>query len=335
MNSGENRSYSALQITDNGGLFHSQVIEKKISDLPDHDVLVRVYYSSLNYKDALSATGNRSVTEIYPHTPGIDAAGVVEESRDSRFKSGDPVIVTSYDLGMNTPGGFGQYIRVPGNWIVPLPEQLSLKESMIIGTAGFTASYGILKITEGGIHPDDGPVVVTGATGGVGCFAVALLSQLGYEVIAITGKLEQHDFLKSLGAAGIEDRDAVTDLSQKMLLKGTWAAAVDTVGAEILDTLIRQTRHNGIVTCCGNILGHKLHTNIYPFILRGVSLMGIDSGNCLMQTRIRLWEKLAGKWKPEKLQQLFREVPLKRLPDEIDSILKGNQIGRVLVNLTD
>lgn len=335
MNSGDHRSYSALQVTDEGGLFRTQVIEKKISDLPDHDVLVRVYYSSLNYKDALSATGNRDVTENYPHTPGIDAAGVVEESRDSRFKSGDPVIITSYDLGMNTPGGFGQYIRVPGNWIVPLPDQLSLKESMIIGTAGFTASYGILKITEGGIQPDDGPVVVTGATGGVGCFAVALLSQLGYEVVAITGKPEQHEFLKSLGAARIEDRDAVTDRSQKLLLKGTWAAAVDTVGAEILDTLIRQTRHNGIVTCCGNILGHKLHTNIYPFILRGVSLMGIDSGICLMQTRTRLWEKLAGEWKPEKLQQLFREVSLKRLPDEIDSILKGNQTGRVLVNLSD
>ncbi|MEX0994679.1 MAG: YhdH/YhfP family quinone oxidoreductase [Balneolaceae bacterium] len=333
MSSESNLTYQALEVTEVNGQFHSEVIEKKISDLPGHDVLIRVHYSSLNYKDALSATGNRGVTENYPHTPGIDAAGIVVSSKDSRFREGDKVIVTSYDLGMNTPGGFGQYIRVPGKWIVPLPKKLTLKESMIIGSAGFTASYGLLKITEGGIHPDDGPVVVTGATGGVGCFAVALLSQIGYEVVAITGKHEQHDFLYRLGAANIADRDFVTDRSQKLLLKSTWAAAIDTVGAEILDTILRQTRYNGIVTCCGNILGYKLHTNIYPFILRGVCLMGIDSGSCLMHTRNKLWDKLAGEWKPVVLHQLFREVSLNRLPKEIDSIIDGDQIGRVLVNL--
>lgn len=333
MESKDDRLYHALQVSNENHHFQTQVIKKKISELPGHDVLIRVLYSSLNYKDALSATGHRGVTDHYPHTPGIDAAGVVEESKDSRFQAGDNVIVTSYDLGMNTPGGFGQYIRVPANWIVPLPQTLSLKESMIIGTAGFTAAYGILKITEGGIQTDDGPVVVTGATGGVGCVAVALLSQLGYEVVAVTGKQDRHDFLKGLGAARIVDRSTVTDRSQKMLLKSTWAAALDTVGAEILDTILRQTGHNGIVTCCGNILGGNLQTNIYPFILRGVSLMGIDSGNCLMHTRIKIWDKLAGKWKSDKLNQLFREVTLNNLSDEIESILQGDQTGKVLVNL--
>lgn len=335
MNSIPDPSYHALEVTEENDNFVKQVIQKNKSELPDDDLLIRVHYSSLNYKDALSASGNRGVTKNYPHTPGVDAAGIVEESNVSGFQKGDKVIVTSYDLGMNTPGGFGQYISVPAKWAVPLPNGLTLKESMIIGSAGFTAAYGALKIEESQIIPDSGPVVVTGSTGGVGCFGVALLSQLGYQVVAITGKADQKELLRNLGAIAVEGRDRVTDRSRKRLLSGTWAAALDTVGGEILDTVIRQTMHNGIVTCCGNVLGDQLHTNIYPFILRGVSLMGIDSGICLMPTRKRIWEKLANEWKLEKLPELYREVTLNQLSAEIDTILKGEQVGRVLVNLLD
>ncbi len=326
--------YRAMVVRETPEGFVKTVEELPIGQLPDNDVLIRVHYTSLNYKDALSAIGNRGVTTHYPHTPGIDAAGIVTRSRDERFKPGDKVIVTSYDLGMDTPGGFGEYISVPADWIVPLPEGLTLRESMIIGSAGFTACYGVYKIKEGGIEPDEGPVVVTGSTGGVGSFSVALLSQLGYQVVAVTGKQKEHQFLKSLGASEIVPREVVTDRSNKHLLKGRWAAAVDTVGGEILDTIIRQTRHNGIVTCCGNVLGPVLKTSIYPFILRGVSLMGIDSGITLMPRRKKLWKRLSEEWRLKKMEELTREVKLDQLADEVDRILEGNQIGRVIVNLT-
>ncbi len=329
------KSFKALVAEQSGDTYIQSVKKRTFSDLPDNDVLVRVNYSSLNYKDALSASGNKGVTKEYPFTPGIDAAGLVKESSDNRFKKGDEVIVTSYDLGMNTPGGFGQYISVPGDWIVPLPSGLSLKESMIIGTSGLTAAIGIEKIVRQQIGPQDGKVLVTGATGGVGSFAVGLLSQLGYQVIAATGKMDQSNFLKSLGAYEIIHRDEITNVAGKPLLTGRWIAALDTVGGEILDAVIRQTEHNGVTTCCGNVLGHELHTNVLPFILRGVSLMGIDSGIALMTDRMRIWNLLSKEWKPEFLNKLHRETELHNLPKEIQQILKGNQVGKVLVNLPD
>lgn len=304
-------------------------------DLPDHEVLVRVHYSSLNYKDALSASGNPGVTKKYPHTPGIDAAGMVEHSRDDRFKKGDEVIITSYDLGQNTPGGFSEYISVPGDWIVPLPKKLTLKESMILGTAGFTAAYGVKKIVDQKIKPEDGKVVVTGATGGVGSIAVALLSNLGYHVIAVTGKHNKHSFLKKLGAAEVVNRENITDVKNHPLLGSRWIAAIDTVGGSMLDAVLRQTAHNGVVACCGNVLGGKLETSIYPFILRGIGLMGIDSGICLMRDRIEIWNQLAGSWKLKNSGRLHREVNLSELPEEIEKILNGNQVGRLLVTLRD
>ncbi len=313
------------------GEMELSVEDLNTKDLPDKDVLVRVHYSSLNYKDALSASGNPGVTKKYPHTPGIDAAGIVEHSRDERFNKGDEVIVTSYDLGQNTPGGFGEYIVVPGDWIVPLPNNLTLKESMILGTAGFTAAYGVKKIADQGIHPDDGNVVVTGATGGVGSIAVALLSNLGYSVIAVTGKKDEHDFLKKLGAGKVVDRESITNVKDHPLLGSRWIAGIDTVGGEMLDAVLRQTAHNGVVACCGNVLGGKIETSIYPFILRGIGLMGIDSGICLMKDRIEIWDKLAGPWKLKDLRNLYREVKLDELQGEIGKILKGNQVGRVLV----
>lgn len=334
--SDDNTTFRALLVREEeDGSFSRSVEERSLADLPDHDVLVRVKYSTLNYKDALSATGDKGVTQHYPNTPGVDAAGVVEESADSRFEEGDYVVVTSYDLGQNTPGGFGQYIRVPGDWIVPLPEDLTLRESMIFGSAGFTAAYGTYKIRGNGTLPEDGPVLVTGATGGVGSLAVAILSREGYRVTAATGKMEREDFLKNLGAVEVISRDKVKDSSGKPLLSGTWAGVLDTVGGEMLDTAIRQTRHNGTVTCCGNILGGKLHTSVYPFILRGVSLMGIDSGICLMPMRKIIWNLLAGKWKISQLDQICREMGLEELNDEIDAILEGKQTGKVVVNLED
>jgi len=301
--------------------------------LPGHDVLIRVHYSSLNYKDALSASGNPGVTKKYPHTPGIDAAGVIEKSEDPRFRAGQKVIVTSYDLGQNTPGGFGEYIRVPADWIVPLPDGLTLKESMIMGTAGFTAAYGIKKLIDNNIAPDSGEILVTGATGGVGSLAVAILSHLGYDAVAVTGKAGKHGYLKELGAKKALGRDDVTDVGPSAMLSSRWAGAVDTVGGEMLDAVIRQTAHNGVVACCGNILGGNLNTSIYPFILRGIALMGIDSGICLMKDRLEIWGKLAGEWKPGTLQNLYRECTIHELPDEIGKILKGGQTGRVVVNL--
>lgn len=315
------------------GSFSRKLKERSIDSLPDHDILIRVHYSSLNYKDALSATGNKGVTQQFPHTPGVDAAGTVAESNSSDFQQGDKVIVTSYDLGQNTSGGFGQYIRVPSEWVVPLPDGLTLKESMIFGTAGFTAAYGVIKIMGNNTHPDDGPILVTGATGGVGSFAVALLAHEGYHVVAATGKTDRQSFLEQLGASEIIHRDKVTDVADKPLLSGTWAGAIDTVGGAMLDAVIRQTGHNGTVACCGNVLGGELNTSIYPFILRGVSLMGIDSGICLMPIRKKIWSKLAGEWKLDVLESIYRECSLEELNQEIDKILKGKQVGKVLVNL--
>jgi len=320
--------------TDDGNTTLS-VEERQTSDLPDHNVLIRVHYSSLNYKDALSATGNPGVTKSYPHTPGIDAAGVVEWSDDKRFGTGDNVLVTGYDLGQNTAGGFGEYVCVPAGWVVRLPEGLTLRESMILGTAGFTAALGVQKIMEQEVDTERGAVLVTGATGGVGSLAVAILSRAGYTVIAVTGKRDQTSFLKELGASEVISRSDVTDVPEVPLLSSRWAAAIDTVGGEMLDAVLRQTGHNGVVACCGNILGGKLETSIYPLILRGVSLMGIDSGNCLMEDRLQIWKNLADAWKPSNLEVISRNCTLDDLPGEIEKILQGGQAGRVLVTLRD
>jgi acrylyl-CoA reductase (NADPH) len=309
-----------------------QIKKRAVDDLPDGDVLIRVNYSSLNYKDALSAIGNKGVTRSYPHTPGIDAAGTVADSRVEAFGKGDPVLVTGYDLGMNTSGGFGQYVRVPAGWVVPLPQGLTLKESMIFGTAGFTAGMGILFLTER-VKPSDGPVLVTGATGGVGSVSVAVLAKLGYTVAAVTGKTEEAAFLNTLGASQIVSRADAADTSGRPLLKTQWAGVVDTVGGEILATAIKSTHPWGTVTCCGNVASPDLPLTVFPFILRGVRLIGIDSQNCPMDVRLKVWKQLAGGWKVDGLHDLCKEIGLDRLSENIDMILKGKQKGRVVVNL--
>lgn len=330
-----NNAFKALVVEETSdGSFNRDVRQWPVENLPENEVLVEVQYSSLNYKDALSATGNKGVTKKYPHIPGIDAAGRVAESRDDRFQEDDLVLVTGYDLGQNTPGGFGQYIRVPGDWIVPLPDSLSLRESMIIGTAGFTAAIGVRHLQHNNVKTSDGPILVTGATGGVGTMAVSILAKIGYNVTAATGKMHQESFLKDLGASSVIHREEVQDETSRPLLSSRWTGAIDTVGGIMLDTAIRQTKLHGTVACCGNILGHELHTNVYPFILRGIHLAGMDSGNCSMAMRKELWQKLASSWKPSKLDDMAKERSLEELNTEIDRILKGEQTGRVLVNLS-
>jgi len=327
-------TFKALVVEETSdGQFERSIQRWPIEKLPENEVLVEVYYSSLNYKDALSASGNKGVTQKFPHIPGIDAAGIVVSSDSDKFKNGDPVIVTSYDLGQNTFGGFGQFIRVPADWIVPLPEGLTLRESMILGTAGFTAALGVRHLRHNEIGPTSGKIMVTGATGGVGTMAIGILARLGYEVVAATGKLNRKSFLEQMGASEVIHRNEVQDKSSKSLLTSRWAGAIDTVGGIMLDTTIRQTQQNGVVTCCGNVLGHELHTNVYPFILRGVSLMGIDSGYCPMERRQQLWKVLAGDWRPAHLESVVQECSLEKLDEQINKILKGKQVGRVLVNL--
>ncbi len=329
----ENKIYKALVVEESDkNVFIRKIKDNTISSLPAGEIIVRVRYSSLNYKDALSATGNRSVTRTYPHTPGIDAAGTVEESAEGSFIPGDEVIVTSYDLGMNTSGGFGQYIRVPAGWVVKLPSGLTLKESMIFGTAGFTAGMSVHKLTAS-VKPEDGVVLVTGATGGVGSIAVGILSKLGYSVAAVSGKSEAEGLLKKLGAGEIISRTEFTENSNRPILKVRWAGAIDTVGGEILATAIKSTGPLGVVTSCGNVASPELPINVFPFILRGVSLIGIDSQNCPMPLRKEIWAKLADIWKPAMLEDLYDEISLGDLDSKIAEILKGELKGRTLVNL--
>jgi len=313
--------------------FTREITERSITDLPEGEVLIRVHFSSLNYKDGLSCIGNPGVTRNYPHTPGIDASGEVTESSDSRFKEGDSVIVTGYDLGMNTSGGFGEYIRVPADWVVPLPEGMTFKEASIYGVAGFTAALSVDALQKYGVNPEQGEIVVTGSTGGVGSVSVALLSLLGYTVVASTGKKEESEFLQRLGASEIISREEVNDESKKPLLRERWAGAVDTVGGTTLAALLKAAKRGGAVAATGLVASSELSTTVFPFILRGVSLLGIDSGFTPTKLRREIWNKLAGIWKIPQLEQLTIDCTLEELDPEIDKILAGGQRGRVVVNL--
>lgn len=313
--------------------FHREIMHRQIGDLPAGEVLVRVHYSSLNYKDALSATGHKGVTRRYPHTPGIDAAGEVVSSQDPTFAKGDEVIVTSYDLGMNTDGGFAEYIRVPAAWVIPKPESLSLKAAMVLGTAGFTAGLGLFKMERNGLQPDRGPVVVTGASGGVGSMAVGIMAKRGYEVAAVTGSPEAHDFLRQLGATELISREEAIDQSGKPLLRGRWAGAIDTVGGEMLASILKSCLREASVAVCGLVGSPKLPATVYPFILNGANLLGVDSATIGMETRRRVWELLAGPWSLDQLDDIHQEISLEQLDDYIDLILAGKTRGRIIIRL--
>jgi acrylyl-CoA reductase (NADPH) len=329
-------TFKAMVVTETkDNQFVREIKNRNLDSLPTGDVLVKVSYSSLNYKDVLSAIGNRGVTKQYPHTPGIDAAGIVIESLSPDFKPGDAVIVTSYDLGMNTSGGFGQYIRVPAEWVVHMPGDLSARESMIFGTAGFTAALSVYRLVDYGITPDHGRIIVSGATGGVGSIAVSILAKSGYEVAAVNGVVDEREFLLKIGAKEVITIEEATDTSGKPLLKGLWAGGIDTVGGDILATIIKSTKDDGGVTCCGNVGSHELPLNVYPFILRGITLMGIDSQNCPRPLREKTWQKIATDWKLERLELLTTEVPLEGLNERIDLILAKKHKGRTIVRLPE
>ncbi|MEN7547499.1 YhdH/YhfP family quinone oxidoreductase [Rapidithrix thailandica] len=315
---------------DNGSV-ERKIVTMNTSELSEGEVLVKVVFSGLNYKDALCAKGHPGVAGKFPLTPGIDAAGEVVQSTNQQFKEGDKVLLTGYRLGMAMDGGFGEYIRVPAAWIVPLPKELSLRESMVYGTAGFTAALSVYRLTKAGQTPEMGPVLVTGAAGGVGSFAVLLLKKLGFEVIAGTSRLDDaHDTVVQLNADKHVDKNEIDDTSGRPLLKARWAGAVDVVGGNVLATALKACKPWGNVTACGNIASHELHTTVYPFILNGVSLLGIDSQNCPMPIRLELWQHLAEAWKVQ-TPGLVKEIPLEGLEEAIQRFLSKKNRGQVLL----
>lgn len=323
--------YNALVTTEDNKSFISSIEKRDISTLPDNDTLVKVKFSSLNYKDALSASGNKGVTRNYPHTPGIDAAGIIEETTSQNFQVGDEVIITGYDMGMNTYGGFGEYIRVPQEWIVKKPDSLSLSESMAFGTAGLTAGLCLRKLLLHGLKPDDGEVFVSGVTGGVGIISLMLFSKLGFDVTAITGKMDQEKLLKNLGAKTVLDRNDLDSDLISPLQKPIYAGGIDAVGGKILSNLICSTSQRAAIACCGMVGGLSLDTSIFPFILRGLSLFGIDSAESLLETKEEVWNNFATSWKLENIDENIKDISLNELPSEIDKILDGKQIGRVRI----
>jgi putative YhdH/YhfP family quinone oxidoreductase len=300
-------------------------------DLPQGDVLIRVAASSLNYKDALTCQGHPGIVKSLPHIPGIDCAGQVVESNSAAFTGNEPVLVTGYGLGTEHWGGWSEYVRVPADWIVRLPPGLSAEEAMTYGTAGFTAAQCIERILSHGVNTEDGEIVVTGATGGVGSLTVALLSKLGYHVVAISGKPELADFLQHLGAKRVLPREAVDDRSPRPMLSSRWSAAVDTVGGAVLTTLLRSTAYRGCVTACGLVAGDELPTTVYPFLLRGITLYGIDSAKCPHEPRLEIWRKLSGEWKLDCLDFVRRRVGLGGLIAMVEEMLAGKSHGRVVV----
>jgi len=313
--------------------YQGKLVEKQIDQLPAGEVLIEVCYSSLNYKDALSASGNKGVTRNFPHTPGIDAAGVVKASDSDEFSVGDEVIVIGYDLGMNTAGGFGQMIRVPSGWVIPKPAGLSAKDAMIIGTAGFTAALCIEKLLNNGLEPSQGPVLVTGATGGVGIFGVALLKQLGFQVTASTGKASAHDCLRSLGAAEILDRNELSEESTKPMLKEQWAGAVDVVGGATLFNVVKSLRYGGSVAACGLVQSPIFQASVLPFILRGVNLLGVDSVVLPLATKAAVWDKLATIWKLDCLEEMSTDIDFDGLDSALQTVLNGGATGRFVLDL--
>ena len=328
-----NISYKALYVTETPDGFHRSVTSLNTDQLPQNDVLIKVHFSSLNYKDALSATGNKGVTRKYPFTPGIDAAGVVAGSKSDLFKPGDNVLVTGYDLGMNTPGGFGQYISVPAKWVVPLPGNLSLTESMIFGTAGFTAGLSLHRLETNGLSPEKGSVLVTGATGGVGSLAVMLLKKAGYKIVAVTRKDDKTGYLKSIGAEEVISTDEFIDDSSKPMIKGSFAGVVDTVGGKTLETALKSLSPWGSVAACGLTQSPAFSTTVYPFIIRGNNLLGINSAETPMEVRLEIWKRLSGGLKPDNLNAIAAVCGLNELNNYIDAILKGGITGRIVVDL--
>lgn len=328
----EDINYNAFVVRENeDGSFSREIENKLVSDLPQGEVLIKVSHAALNYKDALSANGHKGITRKYPHTPGVDACGIVVHCSTNDFNEGDPVIVTSYDFGMNTSGGFQEYIRVPAKWPVKLPEGMTLEDSMVLGTAGFTAALSLFKMEQNNQNPEMGPILVTGSTGGVGSMAVSILAQQGYNVIASTGKDESHSYLKDLGASSIISREAVDDQSERPLLRSEWAGVIDTIGGNTLATAIKACDRNGNIAVCGLVSSPSLETTVYPFILNGINVLGIETAETPRGIRLKIWKLLSSEWKPKQLDEIKTIVSLTELEKHLKLMLNGQSKGRVLV----
>lgn len=313
--------------------FKSGVTEVETPTIGENDVLIKTSYSSLNFKDALSSIGNPGVSRNFPHITGIDVAGTVQASNSERFTVGEQVLVTGYDMGMNTHGGHSEYVKVPASWIVKLPHNLTDREAMIYGTAGLTSALSINELLNNGVTPNKGEVLVTGATGGVGSISVAILSQLGFDVVAISGKEEKIPFLKSLGAKEVILRKDFDIENKKPMVKERFSAVVDTVGGNILAEALKALKYDGVATCCGLTSSVKLSTNVFPFILRGVRLIGIDSVETSLEKKASAWEKIAHEFKIERLDELTHEIGLGEIQKAYAQLLKGEAVGRYLVKL--
>ncbi len=324
--------FRAFRIFDEGGRIHGALVDTVVGELSPGEVLIRAAYSSVNYKDALAGTGTGKILKRFPLIGGIDVAGTVAVSDDGRFRHGDTVLVTGYELGVSRDGGYAAYVRVPGDWVVRVPDGLNPYEAMALGTAGFTAGLAVLRLEQHGLQPGRGPVVVTGATGGVGSIAISSLSNLGYEVTAITGKDSEHEYLRQLGARDVLSRHTL-HMGTRPLERATWAGAVDAVGGDVLAWLTRTMDYWGGIASTGLTGGIELHTTVLPFILRGISLLGIDSVMCPMDTRREVWRRLSTDLKPAHLDRIAREITLDELPDAFNVLLTGAARGRFVVKL--
>lgn len=330
-------TFKAFWVEETETGFQRSIIERSLDNLPAGEVVINVEFSSLNYKDALSASGNRGVTRNYPHTPGIDAAGTVESSSDPHFHPGDPVVVMGYDLGMNTPGGFAEKIRVPADWVIHRPDRLSAEDAMVFGTAGFTAAMCVDTLLQVGIAPEQGPVLVTGSTGGVGIVAVWLLSNLGFKVIASSGKPDQEAFLKSVGAHEVIQREQLLENAKRPMNKPQWAAAIDTVGGDILSNIIKSIQYGGSVACCGMVAGPDINTSVFPFILRGVNLLGVDSVELPLDVKQDIWEMIGKQWLfpnfAEFKKATTHQIRLEQVSEAVDHVLNASHLGRYVVKI--
>jgi NADPH2:quinone reductase len=323
--------FPAFKITNDAGGVRGSLVEATLDQLSPGDVVIRAVFSSVNYKDALAGTGTGKILRRFPLIGGIDVAGIVDASEDERFTPGDEVLVTGYDLGVDHDGGYAAYVRVPGDWVVPIPVGLTLFEAMALGTAGFTAGLAVVRLEQVGVRPERGPVIVTGATGGVGSVAVACLARLGYDVTALTGKTSEEDYLKGLGAATVLNR-LTLEMGTRPLEKATWAGAVDAVGGDVLAWLTRTTNYWGAVASTGLTGGTELRMTVMPFILRGVSLVGVDSAMCPMNVRRDVWRRLATDMRPP-LTRIAQTITLDELPQAFATLLAGKARGRYVVRL--
>ena len=313
--------------------FSCAIQEVPIPECDKDEVVIKTTYSSLNYKDALSSVGNPGVTRKFPHITGIDVAGVVHQTTSDAFAVGEKVLVTGYDLGMNTDGGHAEFVKVPASWVARIPDTITDKEMMTFGTAGLTAALSVNELLDNGVKPEDGEVLVTGATGGVGSLAVSILNKIGFTVVAVSGKEEQIDYLKRIGASEVILRDTFNEDAKKPIMAERYAGVVDTVGGDILANALKYIKYDGVATCCGLTASHELNTNVFPFILRGVRLIGIDSVECKIEKKQAAWDKLAGEFKIATLDSITNEIGLEDIKDTYVLMLEGKSVGRYVVKI--